>query len=210
MTKLNTALIKQAITSRLSNKRQSTSHAKTRSEVSGGGRKPWRQKGTGRARAGSTRSPIWSGGGVTFGPSRERNHSKHLPKKMSKKALAELINHLSEEKKITVVESLSLKEAKTKAALAMLAKHDLTNQRVSLITNSIEPELVLATRNLKMVKVVCLSDLSILDIASGRVVVDAKVAEALNIKKPTPAKTEPKKAPAKKATTKKTVKKEDK
>ncbi|MCX6741436.1 MAG: 50S ribosomal protein L4, partial [Candidatus Parcubacteria bacterium] len=85
--KINTDLISQALTTQLASSRQSIAHSKDRSEVRGGGKKPWRQKGTGRSRHGSNRSPIWTGGGVTFGPRSEKNFSKKINKKMKRQAL---------------------------------------------------------------------------------------------------------------------------
>lgn len=178
---LNTALIKQALSAKLANKRQSTSHTKNRSAVSGGGRKPWRQKGTGRARAGSNRSPIWVGGGVTFGPTSERNFKHILPKKMNKRALMELLKHLQTEKLLVIVDSLSLSDAKTKLALELLKKHNLTGKKVAFVTEKLEVELVLAARNIPGVKVVMASNLSVADMASGNVLMEKKIAENLGL-----------------------------
>jgi large subunit ribosomal protein L4 len=194
---LNVTLIKQALLARQANKRQATSHTKSRSEVSGGGRKPWRQKGTGRARAGSNRSPIWVGGGVTFGPTKNRNFGHVLPKKMSKKAVMEMLNYLKTEGKLAVVASLSLKEAKTKLAIKLLDDNGLSAQKVVLVTGSVEPELVLATRNLPGVSTVMASDLSIVNLISGHVVLDKSAAQAFGLQKE-----EPKTASSKKTATK--------
>lgn len=185
-TTINISLVKQALLARQSSKRQGTSHAKTRSEVSGGGRKPWRQKGTGRARAGSNRSPLWIGGGITFGPSKERNFKVGLPKKMSRKALLELLRHLHNENHVVVAKSLALTDAKTKAALKLLADHDLTGKKVVLVTEKIEPELVLATRNIKGVKTVTAVNLSILDLAAGTVMAEEAVAKTWGVVKEAP------------------------
>lgn len=184
MAKVNVSLIKQALTARQANKRQGTSHAKSRSEVSGGGRKPWRQKGTGRARAGSNRSPIWIGGGITFGPTKERNFKHALPKKMSKKALSEMLSYLQSEKKIIIVDSLSLKDARTKLALALLTEHSLKGKKVIFVTGMIEPELVLATRNIAGVTTVLAQNLSITDLIAGTAVLDKGAAEKLGLTKP--------------------------
>lgn len=201
-TTVNIPLVKQALFARQASKRQGTTNTKTRGEVSGGGRKPWRQKGTGRARAGSNRSPIWSGGGITFGPSKERNFKVGLPKKMSRKALLELLQHLHNEKQIIVVKSLALNDAKTKAALILLAEHGLTGKRAILVTEKIEPELVLATRNIKDIKTVTAINLSILDLAAGTVVAEEAVAKNWGIVKET-SKTTPAKKPAAKKAAKK-------
>lgn len=109
----NEALVHQAMIAQMSNERQNLAHAKTRSEVSGGGRKPWRQKGTGRARAGSNRSPIWIGGGVTFGPSKERNFKKKINKKMKQKALLMVLSDRIMNNNLVVLDELKLDEFKT-------------------------------------------------------------------------------------------------
>lgn len=174
---LNKALVKQAIVALQSNRRQATSHVKTRGEVSGGGKKPWRQKGTGRARAGSSRSPIWIGGGKVFGPTRERHYKQQLPKKMARLALGQLFNYYLQEEKLVLIEHLNLKEVKTKAALGLLKKHGADNRRALLITNEIEPELVVSARNLPGVKVTANANVSILDLAEAQIVlIDKKAA----------------------------------
>lgn len=203
MAKINIPLIKQALLARQANKRQGTTHTKTRSEVSGGGRKPWRQKGTGRARAGSNRSPIWVGGGITFGPSKERNFKHALPKKMNKKALLEMLSYLQSEKKLIITESLSLKDAKTKQALKLLGEHGLSGKKAIFITGKLEPELVLATRNIAGVSTVLVSDLSITDLVSGQAVIDKEAAQTLGLNK-AEGKTLTKKSATKKTTNKET------
>lgn len=119
--KVNEALVHQAAVAQMSNERQVLAHTKDRSEVSGGGKKPWRQKGTGRARAGSSRSPIWIGGGVTFGPRNDRNFKKGLNRKMKRKALCMVISDKVKEDDLTVIDRLDIKEYKTKAINDMLA-----------------------------------------------------------------------------------------
>ncbi|MEX0594517.1 MAG: 50S ribosomal protein L4 [Patescibacteria group bacterium] len=183
MAKVNTALIKQALLSLQANSRQATSHVKNRAEVSGGGRKPWRQKGTGRARAGSNRSPLWAGGGITFGPDKNRHFKQHLPKKMARKALIELLNYLKDEKRLIIVKTLSLNEAKTKSAQKLLSDNGVTGKKVTLVTEKIEPELVLATRNLRGIKTVTVIDLSILDVNAGVTLVDEGSAKSLGLVK---------------------------
>lgn len=196
---LNIALVKQAVSIAEGNRRQSTSNTKTRGEVSGGGRKPWRQKGTGRARAGSSRSPIWVGGGVTFGPAKERNHKRHLPKKMAASALSQLLTHLQQEQAVVIADKLQLTAVKTKQAMSLLVNHGLAGKRVLIVTAEIAPELVLACRNIPGVTVVENRNLSILDLAHAQaVLIDRDSASNRGL-----VKTEPKKAETKK-TTKKT------
>ncbi|RLC38322.1 50S ribosomal protein L4 [Candidatus Falkowbacteria bacterium] len=126
--KVNEALVHQAMVAQMSNERQVLAHTKDRSEVRGGGRKPWRQKGTGRARAGSTRSPIWRGGGITFGPRSERNYKKNLNKKMKQKALFMVLSDKVENKKLVLLDKLEVKEFKTKTMNEMMSK--LENEKV--------------------------------------------------------------------------------
>ncbi len=117
----NKDLIQQVIVSLTSNQRQRTAHTKGRSEVRGGGKKPYRQKGTGRARHGSIRSPLWVGGGVTFGPTNEKDYSKKINKKMRAKALSAVLSKKLEEKTVACVEDMKLESPKTKIAAKILS-----------------------------------------------------------------------------------------
>ncbi len=117
---LNNDLVHQVVVSMMSNQRQNTAHTKDRSEVRGGGKKPWKQKGTGRARHGSRRSPIWVGGGVTFGPRNERNFKKKINKKMKNNALFQILSQKLRDGEIIFVDSLSFEEPKTKLAKSFL------------------------------------------------------------------------------------------
>ncbi|MEK7108608.1 MAG: 50S ribosomal protein L4 [Patescibacteria group bacterium] len=112
----NADLVHQVVTGEMANQRQSVAHAKGRSEVRGGGRKPWRQKGTGRARHGSIRSPIWKGGGVTHGPTKERVFAKKINKKMARKALATVLSAKIRDGEVLVLDELKLAQPKTKEA----------------------------------------------------------------------------------------------
>lgn len=165
---VNISLIKQAVLAKQANARQATSATKTRGMVRGGGKKPWKQKGTGRARAGTATSPIWVGGGRAFGPTKERNYKTRLPKKMQRAAFAEMLQTAKD--RIVSVPSLAMKVAKTKEALLLLAKHDLKGS-VLLVTEEIQPELILATNNLKNVAVKMAKDLSITDLFDSRTIV---------------------------------------
>ena len=118
--KLNNDLVHQVVVSMMSNQRAVIAHTKGRGDVAGGGRKPHKQKGTGRARAGSSRSPIWRGGGITFGPTKERNFDKKINKKMKITALFQIISQKLKDGEILFVDALSLKEAKTKDAKNIL------------------------------------------------------------------------------------------
>lgn len=161
---VNRILIKQAVVAMQANIRQGTSHTKTRGEVSGGGKKPWKQKGTGRARAGSSRSPVWVGGGITFGPSKDRNFKQALPKRMAQKAKAELWQLLKNENRVLSVSSMHLAEPRTKLAVKLLI--DIKPKgKTLLVTKAVEPELILATGNIPNIDVKPLSQVSILDLA---------------------------------------------
>lgn len=171
MTQVNRALIRQAILAAQANSRQVGGHTKTRGEVRGGGKKPYRQKGTGAARAGTRRSPIWTGGGITFGSRKEQNFSQVLPEKMKKAALLEMLKLKFFEKQIVVVDSLALKEPKTRLAVKILEDHNLKYKKVLFVTQNIEPELVMAAKNIPDVFVVTDDQLNILSVAKAEFVV---------------------------------------
>ena len=116
---VNEDLLYRAVRMQLANRRQGTHSTKTRGEVSGGGRKPWRQKGTGRARAGSRRSPLWVGGGTTFGP-KPRSYETKLTRKMKQGALFSALSDRAREERLTLVDRIGFEEPKTKAAVALL------------------------------------------------------------------------------------------
>jgi large subunit ribosomal protein L4 len=164
---VNISLIKQAVLAKQANARQATSATKTRGMISGGGKKPWRQKGTGRARAGTSRSPIWVGGGRVFGPTKERNYKTRLPKKMQRAAFAEML--IAAKERIIHLPTLALKVPKTKEAIAFLDKNGLKGSLL-LVTAEIQPELLLATNNLKNVEVKVGKDLSITDLFDNRTI----------------------------------------
>lgn len=120
--KWNADLVHQVVTSQAANLRRPIAHAKDRGEVRGGGKKPWRQKGTGRARHGSIRSPLWKGGGVTHGPIKDRDFSKKINKKMAKKAFYIVLSAKARDKEIVVVDNLKFAEPKTKLAADFFSK----------------------------------------------------------------------------------------
>ena len=119
--KWNADLVKQVVDSLISSKRTSVAHTKTRGEVRGGGKKPWKQKGTGRARHGSIRSPIWVGGGVAHGPRNEKNFERKVSKNMRVKALYTILSRKNREGEILFIDSLALKEPKAREALKVLS-----------------------------------------------------------------------------------------
>jgi large subunit ribosomal protein L4 len=147
--RFNEALIHQVVVAYMAKARAGTKAQKTRAEVSGGGAKPWRQKGTGRARAGTIRSPIWRKGGVTFA-ARPRNYEQKVNKKMYRGALRSIVSELVRQDRFIVVDAIDVAEAKTKLLkqhLASLSGLNL-NQKILLITDSISENLFLSGRNL--------------------------------------------------------------
>ena len=139
-------LVHQVITSYFSNARENYSSQKNRSDVRGGGKKPWRQKGTGRARAGTTRGPIWRGGGVTFA-SGKRNFSEKINKKMYNVAMKSIMSELLRTDRVVAIDKIALKEIKTKEIHKILKKYDLKS--VLIVTNKIDEKLFLSARNIK-------------------------------------------------------------
>ena len=147
----NEALVHQVVNAYLAGGRQGTRKQKTRSEVSGGGRKPWNQKGTGRARAGTIRSPIWVGGGRAFA-ARPQDHSQKVNRKMYRAAMQCILAELVRQERLIVVETFELAEAKTKAMLVKLAEFDATDALI--VTEAVETGLYLAARNIPKIDVV--------------------------------------------------------
>ncbi len=146
----NEALIHQVVVAYANGARQGTRAQKSRSEVSGGGKKPWRQKGTGRARAGSIRSPIWRSGGVTFA-ARPQDHSQKVNKKMYRAALQSILSELVRQDRLIVVEQFAIDAPKTKDLVAKLKGLELND--VLIVTPEVDENLFLAARNLYKVDV---------------------------------------------------------
>jgi len=146
----NEALVHQVVTAYAAGARQGSKAQKTRSEVSGGGKKPWRQKGTGRARAGTIRSPIWRSGGVTFA-AKPQDHSQKVNKKMYRGAIQSILSELVRQERFVVVENFELETPKTKALAAKLNEMELKD--VLIITEEVSENLFLSARNLYKVDV---------------------------------------------------------
>lgn len=144
------ALVHQVVTACMAGSRAGTSQQKTRSDVSGGGIKPWRQKGTGRARAGTSRSPIWTGGGVTFA-SRPRNYTQKINRKMYRVAMRSILSELVRQDRLVAVESIGVASPKTKELAGKLA--DMGLNKVLIVTDAADDNLYLAARNLPGVAV---------------------------------------------------------
>lgn len=146
----NQDLVHQAVTAYMAGARQGTRAQKTRAEVAGGGKKPWRQKGTGRARAGTIRSPIWRSGGVTFA-ARPQDHSQKLNRKMYRAAMRTIFSELARQDRLVVVESFDMESPKTKALVQKLNEYGL--QDVLILTEEANENLYLSARNLHKVDV---------------------------------------------------------
>jgi len=178
---LNTDLVHQAVVAQMANARKVIAHTKDRSEVRGGGRKPWQQKGTGRARHGSIRSPIWIGGGVTFGPTKDRNYSQKINKKMKRKALFMALSSKVKDDQLVLVDNFSLAEAKTKimaktiSQLGQGSKKDLAESCLLVLTSADE-KIVRAAKNIPQLKVIRADALNIVDILKYQYLVIEKAA----------------------------------
>ncbi|MDD3170267.1 MAG: 50S ribosomal protein L4 [Candidatus Paceibacterota bacterium] len=167
----NSNLVHQVAVSQMANRRQSIAHTKDRSEVRGGGKKPWRQKGTGRARHGSIRSPIWVGGGVAFGPRTEKVFQKRIPKNVKRKALLMILAEKKRNNELVVVESMGLKDMKTKPALEFLKKHSLLKQSCLIVLKDMDKKAILAFRNIPKIKTIQFKDLNCLDVLLAKNIV---------------------------------------
>ena len=172
---VNEHLVHMAVVSQLANKRQGTQKAKTRSEVSGGGRKPWRQKGTGHARQGSTRAPQWTGGGVVFAPT-PREYSFKMNKKEKRMALKSALTSRVQENKLIVLDELKFDAIKTKSMKAVLDNLNVTKALVVLNDN--DKNVVLSARNIANVATAQTSTINVYDILKYNTVVVTKAAVA--------------------------------
>lgn len=150
--KWNADLVHQAVQAQIANKRQPIAHAKGRGEVRGGGRKPWRQKGTGRARHGSIRSPLWKGGGATHGPRKDRSFEVKLNKKMKRQAIHSVLSKKLKESQVKIVDALSLQAPKTKELAALLKNFYKKTPNTLLLINPQNKTVFRASRNIPHVK----------------------------------------------------------
>lgn len=162
---INETLLNQYLYVYQSNQRQGNAKTKDRSEVRGGGKKPWKQKGTGRARVGSNRSPIWRGGGVTFGPTGEQNYKKKMTKKMRRGAFESAINQLFINEKVSVVEDVTF--GKTSEATKLIEKTKL-DQRGLLIIHDGGVEFYRPLKNIENLKVVDMNELNVYELLIAR------------------------------------------
>ncbi len=166
---LNKDLVHQVVVAQMANARQVIAHTKDRSERRGGGRKPWRQKGTGRARHGSIRSPIWRGGGISFGPTKERVFTKKINKKMKQKALFMALSSKVRDDEMILLDKLEIKETKTKVMVGILNnlknkfKKDLTKSLLIVLPKT-DVDVIRVNNNIPKIKIIRADSLNVLDI----------------------------------------------
>jgi len=161
--KPNAAVVRQAVLAEMTNMRQGTHASKNRAQVRGGGKKPWKQKGRGVARAGTIRSPLWKGGGTIFGPEPHRYNHK-LPKKVSRMARRSVLSNKAAEGKLVVVDDFTLNSHKTTDFISVLTKLNLQNKKITLLVTGMDENLDKASRNLRDVYLVDAAKVSTYDI----------------------------------------------
>ena len=168
--KVNPDLIHQVVVSQMANRRRVLAHTKGRGEVRGGGRKPWRQKGTGRARHGSIRSPLWRGGGVTFGPTKEKVFQKKINKKMRRKALLMVLSAKAEKNLLILLDKIKLAQPKTRLMAEILDKLPIKGSCLIALPE-LDKNVIRAGRNLPQVGIVQAKDLNALDLLNYKYLV---------------------------------------
>ncbi len=175
--KINSNLIHQAIVAQMANMRKKIAQTKDRSEVRGGGIKPWQQKGTGRARHGSIRSPIWKGGGITFGPTTQRNFKKKINKKMKRKALLMALSSKLKDNELILINELKLKKPKTKEMAKILEnfiKKDGKIKSTLIVIHEKDQNIIRANKNIPFTKTILVNNLNILDLLSFKYLLTSK------------------------------------
>ena len=161
--KVNPSLVHEVAVAQQANARRSIANTKTKGEVRGGGKKPWKQKGTGRARQGSIRSPQWVGGGIAFGPTSARNFSVKVNRKAKQKALFMALSDKVSGEKLVVLDAFAPKEPKTKEAAALFAKLPIQRKALAVLPKS-DPTLLRMVRNLQNVKLITVNSLNLVDV----------------------------------------------
>jgi large subunit ribosomal protein L4 len=176
--KRSKSLIHQAAVAQMANARQVLAHAKDRSEVRGGGKKPWRQKGTGRARHGSIRSPLWRGGGVTFGPTKERNFSKKINKKMRRKALLAVLSGKVRDNELIILDKLQISSPKTKEMIKIIGgltkiKDDIRKGALIVLTEK-DNNIIRAAKNISKFETISIGSLNVVDLLKKKYLIMTK------------------------------------
>ena len=175
----NEPVVHQAIVMQQANQRQGTSATKTRGMVRGGGRKPWRQKGTGHARVGSTRSPLWVGGGVTFGP-QPRSYKKDMPRKARRLAIRCALSAKVAEGQLVIIDNIAFDDFKTKRTVEMLNAFEAAENKTLIITNGENENVELSARNLRKVTVINNGGLNCFDLLhNNKVFLDKNAVEKI-------------------------------
>ncbi len=164
------ALLKQAYVAYLANGRSAGAKTKKRGEVRGGGRKPWKQKGTGRARFGSIRNPIWRGGGIAFGPTGNQNYTQKLSTTAKRQAIRQALSNAAAESKVAVIEAFDVKSGKTADAVKLFSKLG-ADRNVLLVVDNKTPELTRACRNIPYVKVVQSRYINVYDAVNVNIII---------------------------------------
>ncbi len=172
--KINRDLLYQVVVSQQANKRAGTAHTKDRGAVRGGGKKPWRQKGLGRARHGSIRSPIWVGGGTTFGPLNERNFKKKIPKKMKRKAMLMSLSSKVKDQTLVLLDKLKIEKGKTKLAAAIFDKVLKEKKNSLVVLSEMDKKLIRAIRNIPYLNTIQAKDLNCLTVLTYKYVIMPK------------------------------------
>ena len=170
---LNRSVIRQAVLAEMTNLRQGTHSSKNRSSVRGGGKKPWKQKGRGVARAGTIRSPLWKGGGVIFGPD-PHSYKHKLPKKMRKLARKSVLSQKLSKGEFIVLDHFSIKTKKTSDFVSMLKKLKLENKKVTMLVSSFDENLVFSSRNVRNVFVEDVKNISVYDMLDSEILITDK------------------------------------
>ena len=166
---VNHSVVRQAVLSELSNLRQGTHSAKNRSAVRGGGKKPWKQKGRGVARAGTIRSPLWKGGGIVFGPE-PHVYTKKLPKKMSKLARKSVLTKKFHDKELIVLDNIKISSKKTSSFISLMKKIDIVNKKTLILVDSFQENLILSSRNIRNVFVENVKNVSVYDLLDSEII----------------------------------------
>ena len=171
---MKSSVVRQAVLAELSNLRQGTHSSKNRSAVRGGGKKPWKQKGRGVARAGTIRSPLWKGGGVVFGPE-PHDYSKKLPKKMSKLARKSILTKKYQDKELIVLDSINIDSKKTSDFISFMKSIDIFNKKTLILVDSFQENLILSSRNLRNVFIENVKNVSVYDLLDSEIILIDKL-----------------------------------
>ena len=171
---VNSSVVRQAVLSELSNLRQGTHSSKNRSSVRGGGKKPWKQKGRGVARAGTIRSPLWKGGGVVFGPE-PHVYNKKLPKKMSKLARKSVLTKKVQDKELIVLDSINISSKKTADFISFMKSINIFNKKTLILVDSFQENLILSSRNIRNVFIENVKTVSVYDLLDSEIILIDKL-----------------------------------